>query len=331
MLTLFRTNQLVANILLIFYVLLLRFSVFIPHGNEAMEWVPPGSAVLSQWVYQMVGTNGLSAQIMAIVLVFFQAVLINTIVARHRLGNEITLFPGLFYVFLTCCLSDFLHLSPLLMANTFYILAIMELFNAYRKPSAADKIYNVGLWAGIGSLFYFSYLIFFIFGFISLGILRAFKFREQMMILMGLLSTFILAGAYSFWTGQWVSFWQLQFSKNLDFLDFAGQAHWLTWLKLGLFGLLLLICIISYNRYVLKKNIQKQKYISILYWGLLLSGLTILFQTEVRLEHLLILTTPMSIFISFNFLDMKKPTAEAIHLLMVFAALVLQFEFIWLG
>jgi len=148
---------------------------------------------------------------------------------------------------------------------------------------------------------------------------------------MGLLSTFILAGAYSFWTGQWASFWQLQFSKNLDFLDFAGEAHWLTWLKLGLFGLLLLICIISYNRYVLKKNIQKQKYISILYWGLLLSALTILFQREVRLEHLLILTTPMSILISFNFLDMKKPTAEAIHLLMVFAALVLQFEFIWLG
>ncbi|MEM9824113.1 MAG: DUF6427 family protein [Bacteroidota bacterium] len=331
MLTLFRTNQLVANILLIFYVLLLRFSAFIPQSDAAADLMPPGSAVLSQWAYQIVGSNGISAQIIAIVLVFFQAILINVMVARHRLGNEVTLFPGLFYVFLTSCLSDFLYLSPLLMANTFYILAIMELFNSYKKPSAAGKIYNVGLWAGIGSLFYFSYLIFFLFGFIALGILRAFRFRERIILLLGLLSTLVLAAAYSFWTDQLALFWQQQFSHNLGFFDLEGETNWLTWVKISLLGLLLIICVLSYNRYVFKKNIQKQKYINILYWGLLLSAFTLLFQREIRIEHLLILTAPMSILLSFNFLDMKKPTAEAVHLLMVFAVLVLQFEFIWMA
>lgn len=326
LLALFRTNQLIANILLIVYAFLLRFPAFM----QPEAWAPASSGVLSEWVYNYVGINSFGANLLAVFLVFFQAILINIMMSRHRLANETTLLPGLFYIFWVSCLPDFLHLSPLLMANTFYILLLMELFNCYKRPSAAGKIYNIGLWAGIGSLFYFSYIIFFLLGYIALSILRAFKFRERIILLMGLISAFVLSSIYSFLIDQLPWFWQHQFIDNLGFIDFIGQAEWIEYVKLGFVGLMLLMSIFSYNSYIFKKNIQQQKYISILFWGLLLAGITLLFQNEVRIEHLLILGAPISILLSFSFLSMKKPTAEAIHLLLVFACLILHFKYMWL-
>lgn len=329
MLALFRTNQFIANSLLILYALLLRSGVFFQPG----AWTAPQHGVLSEWIYAWLGIGSNASASLAIFLIIFQALLINIMMSEHRIANEVTLLPGMFFVLFASCIPQFLYLSPLLMANTFYILAFMEIFKTYKKPSSAGKIYNAGLWIGIASLFYFSYIFFFALGFIALGILRAFNIKEGLMLLFGFLSSYFLIGTYSFWKGKWSIFWESQFLNNFSFLDFdfGSTPVWEWYFAFGFFLLMILITLFSYNRYVMKKNIQKQKYINILYWGLIISSLVILFQMDVRIEHIMIIVPPLSILLSFNFLSLSRPAAESIHLLLLFGILALQTKILWIS
>ncbi len=322
MLTLFRTNQLLFGVFLIFYAVALHLCVFfIPD-----EWTPTGAGFFSKHFYQWIGFRGVLPDIIAILLLFVHAVAINALAARHRLSDMVTLFPGLFYILIASALPDFLHLSPLHLANTFYLIVIFELMATYKQPSCADRIFNIGFWLAIGSLFYFSYLILIIFGLIGMNTLRAFKLKEWLMMLSGAAVPYLLIGTYSFWIDGLDTFVQQQFADNFGFWDFIPLQGVEGYFKLAFVGFLLLIVLLSYSLYVSKKNIQVQKKIGILYYGLLFAIGTVLFQSGVQLDNLLVLAIPMGILLAINFLSITSRWAEALHLILLFILLFFQYR-----
>lgn len=322
MLNLFRTNQLLFSVLLVFYAAVLHLAVFL----TPIEWQPTSYGYFSGMVYDWIGYKGLVPDVGAIVLLFLQATAINAIVAMHRLDDTTTLFPGLFYIIIASALPQFLHLSPLLLANTFYLIAISELFKVYKKPSAADNIFNIGFWISVASLFYFSYAIFIIMGLVGLNILRAFNLQERLMVLVGALIPYILAGTYAFWMDEWTIFVQQEFIKNIGFLDFRGLSDIESYLKIAFVDVFLIVAIFSYGAYNFKKNIQVQKKFDVLYWGLLFAAFTVLFQSGIQLDHLLILAVPLGIMISINFTSLSPRWAEILHLFILLVIFIFQYQ-----
>lgn len=321
MLTFFRTNQVFYSVLLIFYILLLRFSVFL----APFQWEPSGHGVFSELVYGLIGSQTLVAHGTAIVLVLIQAFLVNLIAINGRLANEVNLFPGLFYVWISCCIPDFLYLSPVLMGSTFFLMSVHELFDTYKNPACADRLFNAGLWMGVASLFYFPFAFFLLFLLAGLNILRAFNLQEVLMIGLGMFLPYLLTALYFFWVGAPGRFWDIQFSRNLSFWEFGGGMGWEAAIKLLIFGILIVFVLFNNGFYLIKKNIQVQKKISILYWALVAAVISVPFQTNVNLEHLLMLAPALGILLSFTFTSMKPQWAESIHFLMVVVALAMQF------
>ncbi len=327
MLSFFRTNQLAFNIFLIFYTILLRCSSFI---TPAQDWVPQKSGVLGIWISVLCADFSGIAFIIGILLVFLQGMLINVMIARFRMSNEITLFPGLFYILLASAIPEFLYLSPLLIANTFFIIVLFELFESYRKKSIVGNIFNVGFWLGVASLFYFSEIIFVLLAFFSSSILRKFRLKELLIIAIGFMVPFILASVYYFWYDQFSWFWETQFTNNIGFLDFDIKSSWETYTKIGFFIILLIVVFFSFGNYMSRKNLQVQKNISILYWALFFGFLSIFIQADIRLVHLLIFVVPLSIFLSFNFSTMRQSLAEAVHFILLVGILLMQFKYFWM-
>lgn len=318
MLSIFRTNHFFASILLIFYAFILRIaSLIVPATN----WKPLNDGVLSATVYGWLGTDTFASDITAIILVFLQAVLLNYIITEHRIASTVSLFPGVFYILICSAIPDFMHLSPALMANTFLILAIYEISETYKRSSSATYNYNIGLWIGISSLFYFSYALFFFLGWTGLNIMRAFNLRERLMLLAGFISPYFLAFTYYYWHNNLSYFTHYQFTKNISFLDFMPQENWTIYAKLGLFLVLMLISVLNYNNYVSKKNIRAQKSVNVLYWAALLSIPTLIIQAAISPEHFMILAIPLGAFMSFSFINMSKPVAEALHIILVAGAI----------
>lgn len=323
MLGIFRTNQFLINLLLLFYAAALHLSAFIL--PEAI-WEIPARGVLSTLVYQWLPPFSMWADITAILLVFVQAVILNVFFADNRITKEYTLFPGLFYILLSSFFPEFLYLSPLLMANTFYLLAYKELFATYRKPKAAKPIFNAGLWLGLASLFYFPFTFFLIWGFISLNVTRAFRIRERYMLLTGMLVPYILAGSAYFYWESLDAFIQLQFISNFSWLDLKETDGSLFYIKLFALGLLVLVILLSYGSYSSRTTIDVQKKISLLYWGLLFGGLSLLFQSNITLADSAILTIPLGILLSINFTRLSNRWAESWHLLLITALLIFHYH-----
>ena len=90
--------------------------------------------------------------------------------------------------------------------------------------------------------------------------------------------------------------------------------------------LILIIILLTGAQYKSKKVIQVQKKIDILLLAVPIGLFSVLFQSEMTFEHLLIISLPVGILISFNFSDMKKKWAESIHFIIVTAILAYQFR-----
>ena len=122
MLSLFRTNQIAFSILLLVYALILRFSYFL--GSTPIDMANDG--ILSIFIKDYLGDSTLVTGMITVLVVFFQALLVNNLANKYRLFRETTLFPGLFYILLVSCIQDFLPISAVLLGNTFLIIAITD-------------------------------------------------------------------------------------------------------------------------------------------------------------------------------------------------------------
>jgi hypothetical protein len=322
LLSLFRTNQLFANVLLIAYIFLVRGSIFvIPAGNH---FRPQG--VLSYELIQRIGSQHWVEPIISLGLVLFQAILINVIVARYRMTSDQSLFPGVFYILLVSSIPHFLGLNAALLATTFLIGSFFELFESYRKPSAATSIFNAGLLLGLASLFYFSTFIFILWAIIAINTVRSGSFKEALMIFIGFLMIYFAVGTVYFLTDSFSIFWNEHFGRNIAILNINYKiSYWIGGAYIFYFALIL-FSIVSQGFYSSKRSIQIQKYQTVLYWLMLFVGITVFFQTKVDIDCIILLLPAIAIFLSYNFLGMKSTYAEALHLFFLAVILILHFH-----
>lgn len=329
MLSLFRTNQLLNNFLLLFYVAILYLHVFV----MPQSWEPSQEGILAHSVYQWLPWDSLTADIVAAILVLLQGILINFMIADNRLNLETNLFPGFFYVLVASALPEFTHLSPLHMANTFYLLAVVNMFSIYNNNKSAGAIFNIGFLISLGSLFYFSYLVLLLAGFSALGILRAFNLRERLMVIVGALVPYLLLGTYYFWHDQLGYFLSFQFNTGLQWFSVFSLSplNPAAYFKLGFITFLSLVTIVSYNQNIARRVRESQKKISILYWMLFLAVFTVLIQAGINLDHLLVLAIPLGILLSFNFTQLSNSWAELLHFFLLLLILFFQYQTLILG
>lgn len=323
LLVFYRTNQLLANIFLLPYVVVLHLHLFVFPASSPTTFE---NGVLSLWVFQWLSSNHLWSSILSILLLFVQGVIINAIVINHRLAKQISLFPGLFYILLASSIPEFLPLSPLLLANTFFILSLGALLSVYKKNEVASAILNAGIWTGLASLFYFSYISLIFLGFTGLNILRAFKIRERLMLLSGVFVPLFLVGLYFYWNDQLGNYLQQQFYFRLNWKAYLAISGNDDILKLIFFALVLIAVFLSYGLYTSKQNIQVQKKINILFWAIIFFVFSLAFSQQSGLINLLFLTVPLGILLSFNFLSLKNRNAEVIHLILFASVLFFQYK-----
>jgi hypothetical protein len=329
-LSIFRTNQPLFSIFLLLYVALLHVSVFV----IGEDWTPGAHGILAAAVYDHLGCNGWAPDGAAVLLLFAHALLINHLDVNHRLSDQITLLPGLFYLLVTGLFPEFLHLSPLHLANTFYLFALMALLPVYNKPEekAAANIFNAGLWIALGSLFYWSYIVLILFAFVAVNTLRAFNIREYLLAICGMLTPYFLTGLYYFWFDRFDEFIQRQFAGNMEgVLDFSARGlEALTAWQLALFGFLMLIVVLSRGQLTLRKVIQSRKKIDLLYWGLLMAGLGLAVQGGIGVDHLLLAAIPLGMLLSMLVLNLSSGWGELFHFLLL--AIIFLFHYgRWLG
>jgi hypothetical protein len=316
----FKNNLFINSLLLLPYIIILRVkSLMSPVGYSVNEEDPFLVKSLFDWV-----SSPLYQSILAILLIYVQAVYINRLVIKHRLAPQITLLPGLVYVVLISLMPEFTPLSPHLIANSIILIVIGQLFKIYKSPKVADNIFNVGFMIGIACLFVPNYVYLVIIGLFSIFILRSVKQKELVQLFSGLFTLVFLVfgGMYLYDVPILNETSKMNFSPHLSIFSIRGAEIY----KFASWVLLAVFTIVNYNTYTLKKSIQAKKKIDILFLFLFGAGVLLFLVSEVVAFDALLMCVPLAFFLNVHLIKIKNPlTQELIHV--VFLILLFSLNF----
>ena len=232
------------------------------------------------------------------------------------------------FIYLASWLPIFDLLNPVLLALPFLVIVLYDLIGLYKLAHPAKKLFNIGFWLCAACLFYPALIWYIIFVFVAMSVIRAFKLKEAIMVLVGWLTLFFLVGVYFYWQDQLQYFFSTQFGNSSAWIDWQlVDSPYLSWLPIIGLAFLMMLGLYRFGRFQLKKNIQAKKGISVMYCFLAAAGLSFFVQPGASQEHLLLLLPVLAYVLSFLLLRSKPAIAEMTHIFMLFALIV--YQFIW--
>jgi len=151
--------------------------------------------ILGKWVISYPFITKLAAIILLLVQAyFFNYILIDSnIISKNSIIGIFT-----YSIFMSFNIS-FNYLAPTLIANTFILIVLYQIFSIYQNPEEYQIIFNVGFMISIASFFYFPaiYLIFFVW--ISFLLFRMVNWRPWTIVFFGLLTPYLFFFVYLYW------------------------------------------------------------------------------------------------------------------------------------
>ncbi len=288
---------------------------------------PVPSGVLGEWLIHHVSSWGAWSKLLAYLHIAGQALLVNYIINRYKMQPDPTYLPALGYILV----MGFFHytpgLNPILLANTFFIIAIWELFKTYRANKCADHIFNIGLWLAVGSLCYLPVGVFLLLGIVGIFMLRSSNFKDYLILFIGFFIPYFLAGTGFFLTDAFPEFLQRQFYDNIGIKDFLTRRDFWDYLKPALTVLAIIGFAIASGNLNTRTSAQAQKNYTLLFWILIISMFSITFQLGITSEHLLLVAMPLGVLLAATLSRIKNITAaELTHLAILIIILGYQYR-----
>ena len=323
MLSLFRTNQILSTIFVLFFATLMLVAPVLLQVKDQ----PGNYGIFYHYLYELIRGNNTTALFFALGFLFLGAFTVNYIDLSFRLSKDINMMPGLFYVLVSCTAPQLGVFSPLHAANFFLLLSLHELMDTFKKQSVADRVFNAGFFLAIASFFYPSYLVFVLLIFTGLNVMRGFNLQERLIALSGLIVPYVLMGVTTFWFNHFDLFWKLQFTQAFGWLDLADTPFTVTiLLVIAVFVILILAVIFQQGSLTGKRVIQSQKRINLLFWALFIAILSVPIQAGVQLQHLMILAPAAGLLSGMLFSSMSRNWAEFLHMVWFALVMVLKYQ-----
>ncbi len=296
------------------YIIFIRIPVFL--NPERYFYDYQGAEPFLNNIYSLISYPWLQ-NILCILLLFIQAILINIIINQNRISRNFTLFAGIIYILLIHLSPSLCTLSPLIIGITFFLIGLQQLFSTYKINKASLFIFNTGFFFAIATLFYKPFIVLLILGYVGLTILRSFRFRERAQYIAGYITPiYLYAGISYFLLGE-------GHSVGLEAIDAIGIIQFSVMdlsaiITISIIGILILYVFLSYNAYRIKKAIDVQKKIDLVYWVMLISVFITLISDDVSLRELAIPAIAIAILFSMSFSRIQnKVLTELIHLVFI--------------
>lgn len=313
MLALFRKDFIGNALLLIPYCAILRIkSLLYPQVITYQDEY----GYFNRWWIELLEEKPLASSIILILTISIMAYFVNIISNWSMIYHRKSLFPAVIFVLLSSFLDSFLVLHPIHFGLFFLLIAFVNIVAVYKSASSAGQVFNTGFFLAVASLFYFPYILFFFFGFISLMIMKSFRFRDRLQYVIGFFVPYGLAMAVMYIKFGDMAQISNYITSNVAMIPLPFEISVARLMAFGVFALMIVYVILQYGSYLSKKTIQIRKNTEILYWIMLFSIPGVFFWKHLSLTHLLILVPSLSLLLAMNFsISKNKWSLEVVHLL----------------
>ena len=279
-------------------------------GKSMYLQVVDDSPWLAAWFAKMVefffGRSILARHLLALFLIFFQAAFFAFILIRNRAYNESNYLPAFIFGFLCFFSFDMLSLSRELLASTFLLLALNNIFKEIEFRVQRDEIiFNIGIYLGISSLLVFSYTVFLLGAIVILSLFARISIRKTLLLTFGFSFPHIaLACLYYFRSGL-PEFGAYFYATNFTFHS-LNLVSWgsILWLSGGIL-LFFLFSLIMLNREARFTKYQSQLLQVMMIW-LIIGFIEVALTRELSPHSFITFVPPLAYLISHYILLIRR-------------------------
>jgi hypothetical protein len=203
----FKANNPSNNFLLFLYGIVLKLILF-PNFRLPLLQTSDGPLYTLVIIWMKGSFSGFPFifNLIAFVLIYLQAVGLNSIANNHRMMQKPNFLTGMSYLLVTSMFGQWLALSSALIINTMLIWIWSTLCSLQKSDSPKATIFNIGLVLGVTSFVYYPVILFVILFIAGLAITRPVRITEWLIGLIGITTPFYFFCAWLFLSGQWSVF-----------------------------------------------------------------------------------------------------------------------------
>ncbi|HET6245429.1 MAG: hypothetical protein H0V01_13680 [Bacteroidetes bacterium] len=248
------------------------------------------------------------SNIVSLLLVFLQALLLNSIVNKNEMLSPKTNLPALMYILVMSSITELQIMHPVIFANLFVLFAIKRTSTVYLQKTVFSQMFDAGALIAIASFFYFPAIVFFLFIWGSLIITRTFIWREYIIALVGVAVPYVFLSTYYYlWTGDLLGLVQEKFTSELNPANIVLPQLISTHYALVICLLVLLGLSILTMFKVMANSVLRIQYLLKTLVVLLFTGLVaILFDNSRNLQTIALAAIPFAVFTGNYFLHAKR-------------------------
>jgi hypothetical protein len=239
--------------------------------------------------------------LLAGVLVFIQALLLNHLVNRYNLLNKPSFLPALMYIVLSGLFPPFLVLSPPLICNFLLIGMLHKLFDLYKGDNAQSAAYDLGMIVAVGSLIYLPFIYLFLVIWVALIIFKPFNWREWVAGIMGYATIYFFLGVFYYLNDHMAVFYTIWMPLTTKFPD-RIHINYYNYLVLVPVIIIFILCIFKIRQVFFRSYVQIRKSFQLLFVLFFIAGLSFYVKAEFNLNHFLLCAIPAAIFFAYYFL-----------------------------
>lgn len=266
------------------------------------------TALFYQWICSyLIHLPKIVISLIAIGLLIFQAIYWNKILNNYEVLYKKSYLPSLFYIILMSTFPSFLYLHPLLLVNTILLFILEKIFAIYKNESSIPLDFDIGFLIALASFLYFPVICIFLLHWIALIILRPFKWREWVAGIVGLGVPYFFVATYFFWNNRLQFFLTNQITNHFNYsFGFALPLMTSQIIFLIILFIFFLLALLKLQPNFFKNVIRTRNFQQILLVFIFFGFGLGLFGTEIHLEYFTALAIPLSVFIAYYFLAVKK-------------------------
>lgn len=300
----FRNLNFINLIFLFILLFILRIGVYINLPAEINTgFVEFFARLLWQTAPDVVLSPFLNITIAAIV-VFAQALIFNKIINNYNILGKSGFLGALFYVVASSVFTPFLFLSPPLFCNFFLLYLLHKILSEYKNVDSISSMYDLGLIVALGTLIYFPFVLFLLFLWIALIILRPFNWREWVSVIIGYITIVFFLGVYYYWNGRLLDFYEIWRPLSNAF-PFSIKIQITDYIVLFPIVVCLLLGILQIRQNFFKSFVQVRKTFQLLFFLFLIAALSFYLKPDFRINHFLLCVTPVATVLAYYFASAK--------------------------
>jgi hypothetical protein len=273
--------------------------------TELFTNTPPFAGWFFGWIEFAFGRSLTARHIISLLIIFFQGSFFAILLINNKAQNENTYLPALLFGILCLFSFDMLSLSAELLASTFLLFALNNLFKEIEFRIQQDStLLNLGIYLGVASLFVFSYSVFLPGTLAILIVFTRATLRKILLLVFGFALPHLLVMTFYFAKGGFHFVWT-DFYMGYEWLVVNSISLWSMVCLSAIPIIYFLISLVMVNREARLTKYQSQL-LQVMFLWLVIAVLEIVLAGKMTPARVITFAPPLAYFTSHYILLIRR-------------------------